>query len=55
MIVVIGVSGLFTLVDAYFLGAYFGANALTPVTLTFPIYVMLVAKRAIAFTPVNCI
>ena len=29
IIVVMGVNGLFTVVDAYFLGAYVGADALT--------------------------
>ncbi len=43
IIVVMGVNGLFTLVDAYFLGAYVGADALTAVTLMFPLYMMLVA------------
>lgn len=43
IIVVMGVNGLFTLVDAYFLGEYVGADALTAVTLMFPLYMMLVA------------
>lgn len=43
IIVVMGVNGLFTLVDAYFLGEYVGADALTSVTLMFPLYMMLVA------------
>ncbi|MEH6726644.1 MAG: MATE family efflux transporter [Hyphomicrobiales bacterium] len=43
IIVVMGVNGLFTLVDAYFLGAYVGAEALTAVTLMFPVYMLLVA------------
>lgn len=43
IIVVMGVNGLFTLVDAYFLGAYVGADALTAVTLMFPLYMLLVA------------
>lgn len=43
IIVVMGVNGLFTLVDAYFLGIYVGADALTAVTLMFPLYMLLVA------------
>ncbi|WP_306258932.1 MATE family efflux transporter [Pararhizobium sp. IMCC21322] len=43
IIVVMGVNGLFTLVDAYFLGVYVGADALTAVTLMFPLYMLLVA------------
>lgn len=43
IIVVMGVNGLFTLVDAYFLGEYVGADALTAVTLMFPLYMLLVA------------
>jgi len=43
IIVVMAINGLFTLVDAYFLGAYVGADALTAVTLMFPIYMLLVA------------
>ena len=43
IIVVMGVNGLFTVVDAYFLGAYVGAEALTAVTLMFPLYMLLVA------------
>jgi len=43
IILVMGVNGLFTVVDAYFLGAYVGADALTAVTLMFPLYMLLVA------------
>lgn len=43
IIVVMAVNGLFTLVDAYFLGVYVGADALTAVTLMFPLYMLLVA------------
>jgi Na+-driven multidrug efflux pump len=43
IIMVMGVNGLFTVVDAYFLGAYVGADALTAVTLMFPLYMLLVA------------
>jgi hypothetical protein len=43
IIVVMGVNGLFTVVDAYFLGVYVGADALTAVTLMFPLYMLLVA------------
>lgn len=43
IISIMAVSGLFTVVDAYFLGKYVGADALTSVTLMFPIYMILVA------------
>lgn len=43
IIVVMGMNGLFTIVDAYFLGEYVGADALTAVTLMFPIYMLLIA------------
>lgn len=43
IISIMAVSGLFTVVDAYFLGRYVGADALTAVTLMFPIYMILVA------------
>jgi len=43
IITVMTLNGLFTLVDAYFLGAYVSAEALTAVTLMFPIYMLLVA------------
>lgn len=37
------VNGLFTVVDAYFLGVYVGKDAIIAVTLMFPLYMMLVA------------
>ncbi len=37
------VNGLYTVIDALFLGIYAGADALTAVTLTFPIFMLLVA------------
>lgn len=43
IIIVMAITGLFTVVDAYFLGKYVGADALTAVTLMFPIYMLLVA------------
>jgi len=43
IIVVMLANGLFTIVDAYFLGAYVGAQALTAVTLMFPLYMILIA------------
>ncbi|MFT5571839.1 MAG: putative MATE family efflux protein [Cryomorphaceae bacterium] len=36
-------NGLITLVDAYYLGEYVGADALTAVTLMLPVYMLLVA------------
>lgn len=41
MILVMGMGGLLTVIDALFLGATVGADALTAVTLTFPIQMML--------------
>lgn len=46
IIVVMLVQGFYTLVDTYFLGEYVGADALTAVTLMFPIFMMLVALSA---------
>ncbi|MEW7009391.1 MATE family efflux transporter [Lentilitoribacter sp. EG35] len=43
IIVVMGMNGFFTIVDAYFLGEYVGADALTAVTLMFPLYMLLIA------------
>ncbi len=37
------VNGLYTVIDALYLGIYAGADALTAVTLTFPIFMLLVA------------
>ncbi|MGO1120174.1 MATE family efflux transporter [Rhodovibrionaceae bacterium A322] len=43
IILVMTVNGLFTLVDAYFLGVFVGDDALVAVTLMFPLYMLLVA------------
>lgn len=43
IVLVMTVNGLFTIVDAYFLGVYVGADAVIAVTLMFPLYMMLVA------------
>lgn len=43
IIFVMGMSGLLTVVDALFLGHYVGARALSAVTMTFPLYMLLVA------------
>jgi putative MATE family efflux protein len=43
IILIMLLNGLFTLVDAWFLGAFVGAEALTGVTLMFPLYMLLVA------------
>jgi len=43
IILIMAANGLFTLVDAYYLGEYVGADALTAVTLMFPVYMLLVA------------
>lgn len=43
IILIMLVNGLFTLVDAYFLGEFVGADALTAVTMMFPLYMLIVA------------
>ena len=43
IVLVMTVNGLFTVVDAYFLGIYVGKDAVVSVTLMFPLYMMLVA------------
>ncbi|MEP1520018.1 MATE family efflux transporter [Ascidiaceihabitans sp.] len=43
IMLVMVVNGLFTIVDAYFLGVYVGADAVIAVTLMFPLYMMIVA------------
>jgi len=43
IVLVMLVNGLFTVVDAYFLGVYVGADAVVAVTLMFPLYMMLIA------------
>jgi putative MATE family efflux protein len=43
MILIMVVNGLFAVVDAFFLGVYAGADALTAVTLTFPISMLIIA------------
>lgn len=43
IVIMMLVNGSFTLVDAYFLGEYVGAEALTAVTSVFPVFMLLVA------------
>jgi len=43
IVLVMMVNGLFSVVDAYFLGVYVGKDAVVAVTLMFPLYMMLVA------------
>lgn len=43
IIFIMGMNGLLTVIDAFFLGVYVGADALTAVTLMFPAYMLLVA------------
>lgn len=43
IVLVMLVNGLFTIIDAYFLGVYVGADALVAVTLMFPFYMIVVA------------
>ena len=48
MILVMVVNGLFAVVDAFFLGVYAGTDALTAVTLTFPISMLMIALTTMA-------
>ena len=50
IILVMAMNGLFTLVDAYFLGQYAGADALTAVTLMFPLYMLMIALMTLVST-----
>ena len=43
IVLIMIINGLFTVVDALFLGLYAGAQALTAVTLTFPISMLMIA------------
>jgi putative MATE family efflux protein len=43
IILVMGMNGLLTIVDAYFLGAFVGAAALAAVTLMFPLFMIITA------------
>jgi putative MATE family efflux protein len=43
LIFIMGMNGLLTVIDAYFLGTFVGADALTAVTLMFPVYMLMVA------------
>jgi putative MATE family efflux protein len=43
IILVMGMNGLLTVVDAYFLGAFVGADALAAVTLMFPLFMIITA------------
>ena len=43
IILIMMVNGFHTLIDAYFLGEYVGADALTAVTLMFPAFMLLIA------------
>lgn len=47
IILIMLVHGMFTLVDAWFLGVFVGAEALTAVTLMFPLFMMLIATATV--------
>ncbi len=47
IIFIMGMNGLLTVIDAYFLGEFVGAEALTAVTLMFPVYMLLVSLSTI--------
>lgn len=50
VILVMGMNGLMTVVDALFLGHYVGAAALGAVTLMFPLYMLIVALATLVAT-----
>lgn len=50
IVLIMVVNALFTIVDAYFLGAYVGPDALTAVTLMFPLYMFLIALSTLVST-----
>ncbi len=47
IIMITTISGLFTVVDAYFLGIYVGADALSAVSLIFPALMLLIALQSL--------
>ncbi|MEX3008705.1 MATE family efflux transporter [Hoeflea sp. TYP-13] len=47
IILIMLVNGLFNLVDAWFLGVFVGPEALTAVTLMFPLFMMLIAMATV--------
>ncbi len=47
IILIMLVNGMFNLVDAWFLGVFVGAEALTAVTLMFPLFMMLIATATV--------
>lgn len=47
IVFVMGMNGLLTIVDAWFLGVFVGAEALSAVTLMFPVYMMTVALTTV--------
>ena len=47
IILIMTINGLFVVVDAYFLGVYVGAEALSAVTLIFPLFTLLVALQSL--------
>ncbi len=47
IIFIMALNGLITVVDAWFLGVYVGADALTAVTLMFPLFMILIALQTL--------
>ena len=47
IIFIMGMNGLLTVIDAYFLGVYVGASALAGVTLIFPVFMLLNAMATL--------
>lgn len=50
IILMMSINGVQTLIDAWFLGAYVGADALAAVTLMFPAYMLMVALSSLVST-----
>ncbi|AYG58575.1 MATE family efflux transporter [Rhizobium jaguaris] len=49
IIMITTINGLFAVVDAYFLGVYVGADALSAVSLIFPALMLLIALQSLVF------
>ena len=55
IILIMLLNGLFALVDAWFIGVFVGAEALTGVTLMFPVYMLLVALSGLVSSGLSSI
>ncbi|MDV4143542.1 MULTISPECIES: MATE family efflux transporter [Shimia] len=55
IILIMGMNGFLTVVDAFFLGHYVGADALSAVTLIFPLYMVIVALATLVASGMSSI